>query len=111
MQVENNIVEKLISKDEVKIIKQDYKLTEKEWKQVKEYVLIYKNNFLSKHHEVNSYITKNNLWDDFSEIRAMNDHGSNKIVEGITKKHFKLVCEILKITGGNGDPLIKSERY
>ena len=107
----NKPVARHISKTEEKNFINDYKLTNKEWEQVKEYVLIFKKNSLKKHHEVNNYITNNNLWDDFSELRSMNDHGSNKVVHGITEKHFKLICEILNITGDNGAPLIKAERY
>jgi hypothetical protein len=104
-------VSKVISKKEELSLKFEYKLTDKSWKQVKEYASIYRKNSLTKHHEVNNYITSNGLWGNFSEMRSMNDHGNEKVVKGITEMYFKLICELLEITGGNGDPLIKAEKY
>lgn len=111
LSVEHYTVENVISNDEEIKLKREYRLTDLAWKQVIEYVLIYKNKSFQEHHEVNNYITNNNLWGNFTEMRSMNDHGSNKIVHGITDKYYSLICNILKITGGNGDPLIKSEKY
>jgi len=107
----NTPIDKYISKNEENKFKQEYKLTDKAWEQVKEYVLIYKKHSFKQHYEVNNYITKNSLWGNFTEMRSMNDHGSNVIVHGITKKYFRLICEILEITGANGKPLIKAEKY
>lgn len=104
-------IAKLISKKEELHFKSEYELSDKAWEQVKEYVLIYKNNSFTKHHEVNYFITSNELWDKFSEMRSMNDHGNDKVVRGITKMYFKLICELLEIAGGNGHPLIKAEKY
>lgn len=104
-------LDKYISKSEEIKFKSKYNLPDKAWSQIKEYVFIFKKNSLRKHHEVNSHITEHGLWDNFTEIRSMNDHGNDKIVHGITRMHFKVICQILEITGGNGDPLIKSEKY
>jgi hypothetical protein len=104
-------IDRFISKAEEVDFKTEYELSNLEWDQVKKYVAIFNEQSLKKHHEVNEYIGTHGMWDQFSKIRSMNDHGNGKVVHGITPKHFKLVCEILKITGGDGDPLKHAERY
>lgn len=88
-----------------------YNLTSKEESQVLEYIKIYKNESFEKHWETNNYITNNNLWDSFSEIRSLNDHGDHKRIPGILPKFYRIVCEILNIGSSNGAPLDKSEKY
>jgi hypothetical protein len=110
MRVEQSPYQSLFRKKELSL-KFEYKLTDKAWQQVREYVSIYRNNSLTKHYEVNNHITNNGLWGNFSEIRSMNEHGSEKVLKGITEMYFKLICELLEITGGNGSPLIKAEKY
>ena len=92
-------------------LKLDYRVTGEEIEQIKKYVRIYKSERCSKHHEVNEYITKHRMWDQFSEMRSMNDHGINKIVPGILPKFYRIVCKILSISGENGSPLLRSESY
>ena len=104
-------VDRYISKSEESKFISEYDLSDIEWQQVKSYVAIFIDQSLKKHHEVNNYITGQDQWDKFTEIRSMNDHGNGKVVHGITRKHFKLICEILEITGGDGDPLLHDERY
>jgi len=91
-------------------LENEYKISEIELKQVKAYVDIFKNNSFQEHYEVNNYISRHNLWNDFSEIRSMNTHGVN-CIKGILPKFFAIVCKILEITGDNGEPLDKSEPY
>ena len=88
-----------------------YDLSAEEIKQVEEYIEIYKSNNFTQHHEVNKYITDRNLWNNFSKIRALNDHGRNKEIQGILPKYYGVVCVILGIKGGNGQPLDKSVPY
>lgn len=104
-------VDRYISKSEEAKFVSDYSLSDLEWRQIKDYVAIFKDHSLQKHHEVNNHISSHGQWDNFTEIRSINDHGNGKIVHGITRKHFKLICEILEITGGDGDPLLHDERY
>lgn len=92
-------------------LKLDYRITNDEIEQIKKYVRIYKAERCSKHHEVNEYITKHRMWDQFSEMRSMNDHGISKIVQGILPKFYRIVCEILSISGESGSPLLTSESY
>jgi cold shock CspA family protein len=79
--------------------------------QIMEYIGIYKKESFTQHYEVNNYITVNKIWDRFSEIRSLNDHGESKNIPGILPKFYAIVCTILKITGANGAPLYKSEKY
>ena len=104
-------ISKFISKKEELHFKSEYGLSDIAWQQVKEYVSIYRDNSFTKHHEVNNYITNNGLWGRFTEMRSMNDHGNDKVVKGITRMYFRLICELLKITGEDGDPLINAEKY
>lgn len=86
-------------------------LSDKESDEINRYVEIYKNNNFVKHHEINSYISENKLWDIFPTIRSMNDHGEEKIVAGIQPKYFEIVCRILNISGDLGSPLKSYKPY
>lgn len=92
-------------------LKAEYKVSDSAWDQVVKYISIFRDESFTKHHQVNEYITKNELWDKFPEMRSINNHGKSKSVRGITPTYFKLVCKILEITGDDGAPLIKSEKY
>ena len=104
-------IDRFISNREEEKFINEFDLSANEWQQVRRYVAIFIDHSLTKHHEVNEYITTRNLWGKFTEIRSMNDHGGGVVVHGITKKHFRLVCEVLKITGGNGAPLLHDQKY
>lgn len=86
-------------------------LTENQVKQLITYIWIFKNYRLSKHWQVNAFIDKNNLWNQFTEIRALNNHGYEQKIKGILPIYFRLVCEVLNIEADNGAPLIDSESY
>ncbi len=88
-----------------------YNLSESEESQVKKYIDIFIDNSFEEHYQVNNYITNHNLWNEFSKIRSLNDHGLHKRIPGILPKYFKVVCEILSIIGAGGAPLDKSEPY
>jgi len=86
-------------------------LTSEEVSEINSYVEIFQDNEFSKHTEVNNYITDNDLWDEFKTIRSLNNHGKYKEIESIQPKYFKVVCEILKITGEGGLSLDSYTRY
>ena len=88
-----------------------YNLTSKEKSQVLEYIEIYKRELFEELWQVNRYITNNNLWDSFSEIRSLNDHGDHKRIPGILPRFYGIVCKVLNVSGSNGAPLDKSEKY
>ena len=80
-------------------------LTSDESTEINEYIKIYRSNGFTKHHEVNEFITDNKIWDNFSTVRSLNDHGQYKSIEGIQPKYFEIICNILKISGEKGMPL------
>jgi len=91
--------------------KEKYSLSMNCAKELTEYISIFKDNAFKEHHEVNTYIDMNNMWDKFHNIRSLNDHGYSKNIKGIQPKYFKLICEELKIKGFEGAPLIKAMAY
>ena len=80
-------------------------LTSDESIEINEYIKIYRENGFTKHHEVNEFIAVNNIWDKFTTIRSLNDHGKYKDIEGIQPKYFEIICNILRISGEKGLPL------
>jgi hypothetical protein len=88
-----------------------YSLTDLEINQVRRYVGIFRSNLFQEHYEVNNFITNHGLWNQFFKIRSLNDHGLHKGIPGILPKYFKVVCELLAITGACGAPLDKAEPY
>jgi len=79
--------------------------------QLLEYLWIYKSNNYDQHWEVNNHISRYNLWDDFTEIRSLNDHGYEKNIKGITPKYYFITCRAMSIEKGDGASLISSEVY
>ena len=75
------------------------------------FIEIYKICNLKEVHEVCNYITKNKLWNKFSNIRSLNDHSGNKEIPGILPKFFTQVCKKLDIKGAGGLPLDKAVHY
>ncbi len=86
-------------------------LSQAESSEIQEYIGIFKANGLSKHTQVNNYITNNNLWDNFPTIRSLNDHGKYKEIEGIEPQYFEIVCRILNISGEGGRSLDDFKKY
>ena len=109
-EVESSDQQKENTASEKRIIS-SYNLTSKEKSQVLEYIEIYKRESFEEHWQVNRYITNNNLWDSFSEIRSLNDHGDHKRIPGILPRFYGIVCNVLNIGGSNGASLDKSEKY
>ncbi len=80
-------------------------------KELDEYIEIYTKYSFKEHYEVNHYITKNELWNKFPNIRSLNDHASHKGIPGILPKFYAQVCERLEIEGAGGSPLDKAIHY
>lgn len=87
------------------------KLSAEETDQLAAYIMIFEDNDLDEHWEVNEYISDNDMWDEFDEIRALNTHGRGRQVKGIMPQYFALVCRVLAIRSDGGTPLEKSEHY
>jgi hypothetical protein len=95
-----------------KIIDASYKeLTIEQVCQVLIYIRIYKRESYTEHWQVNRYISNQNLWDYFSELRSLNDHGHPNKIKGITPFYFALICRVLEINADDGEPLLDYEEY
>ena len=87
------------------------KLSIAEEKEVNQYIKIYIDNRFQEHFEVNTYISQNNMWDLFPNIRSLNDHAQNKEIPGILPKFYAVVCKRLDIDGAGGASLDKAKHY
>ena len=87
------------------------KISLSEDNEVKQYIKIFKDNNFKEHYEVNVYISQNKLWDDFSNIRSLNDHGDYKEIPGILPKFYAIICKELDIDGAGGHSLDKANPY
>ena len=88
-----------------------YKLTSNEVQQIRSYMNIYCEHNFKYQKDAKRFITNENRWDEFPDIRSLNEHGSYKDVPGILPKFYRITCEILDITKGNGAPLTKATKY
>lgn len=79
--------------------------------EILKYIQIYQNNEFTKHFEVNDFISEKNRWDEFKSIRSMNNHGKYTEIKGIQPTYFKIICDILKISGEFGLPLDSYKEY
>lgn len=89
----------------------EYNLSKAEMDQIKSYMAIYSEHNFKTQKAENNYITENNRWDEFPDIRSLNDHGLYTNIPGIFPKYYRITCEILKITKGNGAQLTKATKY
>jgi len=87
------------------------KLNTDEEQEVNRYIQIYIENDFKEHFEVNKYISFNNMWDLFPNIRSLNNHANNKEIPGILPKFYAIVCKKLDIKGAGGAALDKAEHY
>jgi hypothetical protein len=86
-------------------------LTQVEKEEVKKYVDIFLQQGFTEHWHVNEWISGHNCWNEFKNMRSINDHVKVKGIQGISPKFFAIVCEILKITDSGGSPLLESRHY
>lgn len=86
-------------------------LTSDEVLEISDYVEIFQKFDCKEHHEVNEIISQKGAWDNFKTIRSLNNHGEYKEIEGIQPKYFEIICNILKISGGQGRPLDSYKKY
>lgn len=95
------------------IVKQKHsnRLNSAEEKEVTNYIKIYMDNGFTEHFEVNTFISQNNMWDLFPNMRSLNDHAENKEIPGILPKFYAIVCKRLDIEGAGGASLDKAEHY
>ncbi|MBE8232090.1 MAG: hypothetical protein HAW67_00030 [Endozoicomonadaceae bacterium] len=108
---QKNIEYEEIKKLNYTSIQNEYDLTESEVFQIKKYMDIFTDNKFIEQKQTNNFITEKKCWNEFSDIRSMNDHGEHKNIPGILPKFYKITCEILKLTKGNGTQLTKATKY
>lgn len=92
-------------------IAKKYDLSNNEVEQIQGYMNIYNVHNFKSQKEANKFITNKIRWGEFPDIRSLNDHGAYKNVPSILPKFYRITCEILDITKGNGAPLIKATKY
>ena len=88
-----------------------YDLTKKEIIQIKNYMTIYSENNFKTQKETNNYITESKRWNEFPDIRSLNDHRLHTNIPGIFPKFYRITCKILNITKGSGAQLTKAIKY
>lgn len=88
-----------------------YEITEDQINQIKNYMKIFDENNFNTQKMANKFITENKLWNEFTEIRSLNDHGSYKNIPGILPKFYKITCAILKVRRGDGAALTNFKKY
>ncbi|MCW8093215.1 hypothetical protein [Alteromonas sp. ASW11-130] len=81
------------------------------WSEIISYVALMKRLGIRDQGKCNEYITRADLWDEYSNIRAMNDHGYGRELEGITRSAYALVCKLINLQNGFGAPLLHSRKY
>jgi transposase len=86
-------------------------LTKTENDEINEYIKIFRDNNLTKHHEINDMISKTDSWNKFPTIRSLNEHGKHKEIPGIQPHYFEIVCNILYISGEGGLSLDSYKKY
>lgn len=86
-------------------------LTLQEKFEIDRYIQIFKRFNFSQHYEVNNYISRNGLWDEFPTIRSINTHANGAVVRGIFPKYYAIVCKLADMQSGDGTSLHKSEDY
>lgn len=107
----DNYIKSPLSQFDYTDIAKKYELSNNEVEQIKIYMNIYNENNFKNQKDANKFITNENRWDEFPDIRSLNDHGTYKNVPGILPKFYRITCEILDITKGNGAQLIKATKY
>lgn len=79
-------------------------------KEIRQYVQLMQENGIDTIVEMNKYISKNNMWDDFSSIRRENTYGSGFTSIGVSKDAYKSICELYETEDLITTSLIKQRR-
>ena len=107
---DSSIKYRLVQFDYTDIAKK-YDLSNNEIEQIQGYMNIYNVHNIKSQKEADKFITNKSRWGELPDIRSLNDHGAYKNVPDILPKFYRITCEILDITKGNGAPLIKATKY
>lgn len=79
--------------------------------EITHYISIYRTQKFSKHYEINNWITQNDLWEQFRNIRSLNHHVGGVVVKGIRETYFKITCRLLAISDEGGSRLEKCQPW
>ncbi|EKR4921503.1 hypothetical protein GVH93_20410 [Escherichia coli] len=79
--------------------------------EITHYMSIYHTQKFSKHYEINNWITQNDLWERFRNIRSINHHVGGVVVKGIRETYFKITCRLLAISDEGGSRLEKCQPW
>ena len=90
---------------------QGKQLLKNELVEINKYINIFRENNFTKHYEVNDFIKDNDMWNEFTTIRSLNDHGVYKEIEGIEPRYFAIICHLLSISGEGGLPIDSYKKY
>lgn len=63
-------------------------------KEIRNYVKLMQENRINTIVEMNQYISRNKMWNDFSAIRRENTYQSGFTSIGISKDAYKSICEL-----------------
>lgn len=63
-------------------------------KEIRQYVQLMQKNSIDTIVEMNKYLSKNNMWDNFSSIRRENTYQSGFTSMGVSKDAYKSICEL-----------------
>jgi hypothetical protein len=86
-------------------------LSQSEVNELLRYIWIYKQNNMTEHWQVNEYISEFDNWDEFTNIRSLNDHGYDFHIQGIQPKFYAIICNVLQKEKGDGAPLLDWDSY
>ena len=88
-----------------------WELTPKEIVQITRYIAIFKRRNFKEHWQVNEFISRKNAWEEFDALRSNNLHANDFTAKGIYPNYYRIVCEILNISGDDGAHLVNADRY
>ena len=78
--------------------------------EIKRYVKLMKEARINTIVEMNKYISRNHMWDDFSEIRRENTYGSGFTSIGISKDAYKAISELYQTEDAIRTSLVRQKR-
>lgn len=79
--------------------------------EIEKFIQIFESQQFSYHHEVCQFISMNNWWSEFPNLRSINEHVNASGVKGIEPKYFAMVCSILNLNEFHGSKLVSSAKY
>lgn len=79
-------------------------------KEIRHYVKLMQENSINTIVEMNKYISRNKMWNDFSTIRRENTYLSGFTSIGISKDAYKAICDLYETEDSIRTSLIRQKR-